>query len=86
MAIRFDASGDSLSRTRLAGAKTVMAWIYIVTDRNDYTVFFGLGSNELIGTGSDGTTLLHYDGVTERTGSALSTGTWYHLALSLIHI
>jgi ribosomal protein S19 len=80
MAIRFDASGDSLSRARLAGAKTVMAWVYITTDRNDYTVFFGLGSNELIGTGGDGTTLLHYDGTMERTGSNLSTGTWFHLA------
>jgi len=80
MAIRFDASGDSLSRARLAGAKTVMAWAYIATDRNDYTVFFGLGSNELIGTDSDGTTLLYYDGATERTGSALSTGIWYHVA------
>ena len=56
------------------------AWVYITTDRNDYTVFFGLGSNELIGTGGDGTTLLHYDGTMERTGSNLSTGTWFHLA------
>jgi hypothetical protein len=80
MAIRCDASGDSLSRARLAGAKTVMAWIYLAADRNDYTVFFGLGSNELIGTGSDGTTLIHYDGAVERTSSNLATGTWYHLA------
>jgi hypothetical protein len=80
MAIRFDASGDSLSRTRLAGAKTVMAWIYIATDRNDYTAFFGLGDNEIVATTTTGTTLLHYDGAAERTGTNLVTGTWYHLA------
>jgi len=80
MAIRFDASGKSLSRSRLAGAKTVMAWIYISTDRNDYTAFFGLAENEIVSTDSTGTRLLHWDGSLERLGTNLSTGTWYHLA------
>jgi len=82
MAIRFNASGESLSRSRLAGAKTVMAWIYISTDRNDYTAFFGMGSNEIVATTGTGTTLLFYDGSIETTGTNLTAGTWYHLAYS----
>ena len=82
MAIRFNASGESLSRSRLAGAKTVMAWIYISTDRNDYTGFFGLGSTEVVATTGTGTTILFYDGSIERTGTNLTAATWYHLAYS----
>ena len=80
MGIRFDASGDSLSRARLAGAKTIMAWVYIATDRNDYSAFFGVAGNELVETNNDGVTLIHYDGSVDRTGSTLVVGTWYHLA------
>lgn len=80
MAIRFDAIPDELSRSRLAGAKTVMAWVYIITDRNSYSAFFGLDENEIVATDSSGTRLMHWDGSVERTGTNLSTGTWYHLA------
>lgn len=80
MAIRFDGSGESLSRARLTGAKTLMAWLYISVDRNDYTGLFGLADNEIIALGGDGTTLLAYHGATERTGTNLAAGTWYHLA------
>lgn len=80
MAIRFDAIPDNLNRSRLAGAKTVMAWVYIITDRNSYSAFFGLDANEIVSTDSSGTRLMHWDGSLERTGTNLSTGTWYHLA------
>ena len=80
MAIRFNASGETLSRSRLAGAKTVLAWIYISTDRNDYTGFFGLSGNEIVATDGTGTRLLHWDGSLERLGTNLSAATWYHLA------
>lgn len=81
MAIRFDASGDSLSRARLTGAKTVMAWIYLAVDRNAYTVFFGLGDNAFVGTLSDGTSIIFYDGSVEHsTSGSLTVGAWQHVA------
>lgn len=83
MAVRFNASGESLSRARLSGARTLMGWFRIVTDRNDYTAFFGAGDNRLLGTDSDGTTLLFYDGAVEFTSTNLTVGTWYHLTLTL---
>lgn len=80
MAVRVDASGDSLSRARLAGARTVMAWVYISTDRNAYSALWQGGSNDYLVLDSSGTQLAYYDGATEPTGSNLSTGTWYHIA------
>ena len=56
--------------------------IYISTDRNDYTAFFGMGSNEIVATTATGTTLLFYDGTIEYTGTNLTAATWYHLAYS----
>lgn len=88
MSVRFDASGDSLTRTvnlPTITAFSVMGWFQIVTDRNDFTQFIVFGDATgpdiyQIGTDSDGTTLNAYNGV-DNLGSALTVGTWYHLAL-----
>lgn len=83
MSVRFDASADGLSRARLAGAATFMGWFRIAEDRNDYSCFFSLGTDALIVTGGDGTTLVYYHGTVDNELQALSAGTWYHLTLTL---
>jgi Concanavalin A-like lectin/glucanases superfamily len=81
MSIRFDNLADSLSRARLAGAKTTLGWFYISVDRNDYSNFIQSGTNCYLGTTGDGTTLSWYDGAGEDLGSGLTVGAWNHLAM-----
>lgn len=96
MAVRFDAAADRLVRTTgvldYNAAYTWMAWVYISTDTNAYTHILSINTNnqfaqnaDYIGMVADGTTLLSYvdngGAGTEATGTNLSTGTWYHLAV-----
>lgn len=89
MGVRFDASGDSLSRTSglpNMNSFTLMAWVRIVTDRNDYSGFFyindGIGNHFYLGTQANGTTLITYNTTADSSnGTNLSVGTWYHVAM-----
>lgn len=97
MAIRFDASADRILRTsdliNYNSAYTWMAWVYLVSDLNDYGSIFGLNTNDntgqdnedWLGLDLDGTTLQVYvnNGGTHTSvnGTSLSTGTWYNITL-----
>lgn len=99
MSVRFNATDSNwLSRTTdvldCNSAYTVMGWVRLASDQNDYGNFFFLGANntgaqdidELLGIGSTGTTLIIWVGIgggvgTEVSGSTLTVGTWYHVAL-----
>lgn len=94
MAVRFDNIADGLLRTTdlldTDAAYTFMFWVYITTDRNDFSTFWstnagGYSHSDWIGTDADGVTLQLYSqagggGVTNN-GSALTVGTWYHIAM-----
>lgn len=92
MAVRFDATGDWLTRSSGAlldynAAYTMMGWFYVTTDLNTYSVCMALANGgtytryDLLSTDADGVTLRVGDEVGGNTGTALSTGTWYHLAM-----
>lgn len=90
MAVRFDANADFFSRTSdvLSYATfTLMAWFRLVVDNNDFGHFLAISNTgetqyDHIGVDSDGTTLRsEVGGGTAVTGSALTVGTWYHIAL-----
>ena len=94
MAVRFDNSADGLLRTTdlldTDAAYTFMFWVYIASDLNAFSTFWttnagGYSHSDWIGTDADGTTLQLYSqagggGVTNN-GSALTVGTWYHIAM-----
>jgi len=65
---------------------TIMAWCRIATDRNDYSTFFQTNNVDnqqfVLQTGSNGTTLSLYIYDSSGTGTNLTAGTWYHLALT----
>ena len=65
---------------------TIMAWCRIATDRNDYSTFFQVNNVDnaqfVVQTGSDGTTLGCYIYDNSVTGTNLTAGTWYHIALT----
>jgi hypothetical protein len=88
MAIRFNGSTDLLSRASLVASPfTAMGWGKITTDRNNNSTFFAVGEASGAGyyaarTASDGTTLEFYN-EDEFPQSALTVGTWYHLAITL---
>lgn len=93
MAVRFDSAADRLLRTadllNYNAAYTWMFWLYMVVDQNAITVpaalFRDTGNVDDVRTSADGTTI----GIRARAGgvggqvagSALSTGTWYHVAM-----
>jgi hypothetical protein len=90
MALRFDATGDSLTRSGnnpSITAFTIMCWAKISTDRNAYSCILCIGTTNdgnlyYLGTGSDGTTLLMYNPANDGpNGTNLTVGTWYHVAL-----
>lgn len=96
MAMRFDATGEKYTRSSglpTYSACTIMGWFKISVDRNDYSTFFCLdadtagyptGLKYLVATNSDGTTLQLYVGDADTvTGSTLTVGTWYHIALTV---
>jgi hypothetical protein len=86
MAVRFDASGDSLNRTSItSGAYTLMGWGKITVDNNNYSILLQLNDQQEAETNADGTTLILYDG-TERTAQALTVGQWYHIALTASNV
>lgn len=88
--VRFDASTDQLSRTNTMPtitAFTFMCWVKVSVDRNAFSCFInfhnsGSGSGYYyMGTDSDGTTFALYNNSTVVAGSALTVGTWYHVAM-----
>ncbi len=88
MAIRFDTSGESLSRTSnlpSISTCTVMGWVYI-SSATATTSFFSFGeaatSNRYtIGLWSDASSLVNWNGSAVATGSTVSASTWYHIAM-----
>lgn len=93
MAIRFDASAEVASRTAnlpTNNAFTMMCWAMLSADRNAASTFFhygqstGAGANtdKTLETTSDGTTLSIWDGFDSVSGTNLSVGVWYHLAMT----
>lgn len=93
MPVRFDASADRLLRTASLpsynSAYTAMGWVYLVSDLNATVTIFAIDDNiddiDAINLGSDGVTLqlgVVVGGVsTGPSGTTLSTGTWYHVAI-----
>lgn len=97
MAVRFDVSSDRLLRTAdlidYNAAYTLMAWMRIVTDTNNYGNVYVMNDNssgnaDFFGVSADGTTFMvgrtsgGAGSFAENTGSALSLGTWYHIAMT----
>jgi hypothetical protein len=87
VAVRFSASGQTYSATTglPSSAFTFTGWAYLTTDRNAASGIFSLAStwNSNLVTDSDGTTLRLTDTFSGSVGSfALSTGTWYKLAIT----
>ena len=71
-----------------ANTGTIMGWVKLTSDPNVYQSIFqtNAADNAQVGlyTQSDGTTISTYLGASDstETGSNLSTGTWYHLAMT----
>lgn len=96
MAIRFDASGDSLRITsnplNYNADYTICGWFRMTTDTNTYTTPLGIfGATEdyycdALECDTDGTTLMvtsnRSSGFAYTNIGSLSTATWYYLALS----
>lgn len=92
MAIRFDASGEYLLRTTglpPIASWTGMGWFYLAADTNQYATCIafgdapGTGNFYSLGTFTDGLTIASWNGVDELTGTTLSLGVWYHLAITV---
>lgn len=100
MAIRFNALGDYLKRTsgltNFNSAYTVFFRVYIASDLNTYSAFWGASTatsegstvyqnSDIVQTGTDGLTTAPWafvsDSGEEGSGSALSTATWYSFAI-----
>lgn len=64
-----------------------MFWVRLVSDLNAYSTFCYIGSDnyssgyQSVGTTGDGTRLAADANGTEVTGSNLTTGVWYHIAI-----
>jgi len=88
MGVRFNSTSDSLSRTanlpNIANF-TAMGWFKIITDRNAYSTFISFGNTSApyyqIETNTDGVTLTTWNGSSTYTGSILTIGEWYHIAI-----
>ena len=88
MAVRFTASGQQFTRALGLGAigtYTVTCWMYITTDRNDYSTPWscdnGQSDAEVLQTGADGTTVGFYGDGGPQTIVNLATGTWLFVAI-----
>lgn len=94
MSIRFDVNTDRLLRTtdilNYNAAYTWMAWVMLISDLNATSSFLALCRTttfdmERVGTGTNGTTIelrISIAGsATFTAGSALTLGTWYHIAM-----
>src|SRR5512139_2381610 len=91
MSVRFDASGDKLTRTANLPASlrgvTICGWFRIVTDTNTYTCAAhinssGVGHYVLLETDSDGTTMKVWTLATSATLVNMTVNTWYFLAMT----
>jgi hypothetical protein len=89
MSVRFDAAGEYLRRTtglpNIQATYTLMGWYYISVDRDFYGTLAILNNasneNDNLTLDADGTTVAIYAANTGVTGSTLSVGQWYHLAM-----
>ena len=89
MALTFNgnASNYALKAITFSADKgTVMAWVRIATDRNDYSTFFQTNNVDnaqfVCQTNGTGTDLSVYIYDSSNTGSSLTAGTWYHIAMT----
>lgn len=92
MAIRFDAATDRLTTTTnlpAAGVYTVLCWVRIVNDRNDYSnaihIQGSFGRKVALAFDSDGATLRALDDelAGPTSGTALTVGAWYATAATV---
>ena len=93
MSLRFDASGDSLTRTTnlpTITAFTMMGWFYLVSDTNADEPFFEIGHATNInstymalfdGGGNNHFTLWNGNGGLDSV--TLNMSTWYHIAMTV---
>lgn len=92
MAVRFDAAADRLLRTAeipsLNQTWTLMFWVYLTSDLNNFSTFVNIGSSvfatqqyQFVGTDSNGTTIINDRGGSSSTGINMSTARWYHIAI-----
>jgi hypothetical protein len=69
-----------------ANTGTLMAWVQIATDRNSYSTFFYTNDTDneqfVVQTDASGTRLGCYIYDNAVTGTDLTVGTWYHLAVT----
>src|SRR5690606_1383351 len=85
MAVRFEAENDTYIRSVGWGAQpafSVSCWVYLSTDRNDYSTAWsldnGTGNNIVIQTNSDGTTLgIVSNGSWSSVSLNMTAGQWY---------
>lgn len=92
-ATRFNPASDTVgSISRLSALPpitdfTIMAWIRIVVDRNLHSFILMFGSSAtpwyLAGLGADGTTFVSDNNVTQISGTNLTVGVWYHIAMTV---
>jgi len=91
MAVRFTGDGQQPSVTlgaSLEGGFTFAGWVYIVTDRNDYSTVMCLSDGStsewvLLQTDASGTNLRpDVSDAANGSSTALSTGTWYFVCLT----
>lgn len=89
MAIRCDADGERLTNNASGwnynAAYTVMVWVYISVDRNDWGYFMGAALDEnsydAMTLAQDGVTLQAEINAIAADGTTLNTGTWYHVTM-----
>lgn len=88
MAVRFSASGESLSiGSPPSGGLTIMGWLYVLADQGDFATMFAVGTataSSLRHFDLSGGEVVHlYDGDGNNdTGTTLSLNTWYHVCLT----
>lgn len=91
MSVRFDTSTESYTRAIALGATTqysITCWLKISVDRNALSAVWGLDNTfasayAILQTNTDGTTLLHSDGVGNHTLGALTVDTWCYVGIAI---
>jgi len=90
VAVRFSASGQTYSRSLSAGSLTqfsITGWAKIVTSRNDYTAFWSISSGTrdylIVGTGSDGLTMVVENENSDINLATATVGTWYYIGVTV---
>lgn len=89
MGLTFSGSTTNYAQTAIsfsAGKGTVMGWVRLASDRNDYSTFFQTNAIDnaqfVCQTNSTGTELSVYIYNSSNTGSGLTVGAWYHVAMT----